>query len=256
MAPDEVINLLEQRALRALPALEEENSDGWILRATRGYTGRANSAAPLDDGRLPLDDKLGHAEAWYAERNLPAMIRLTPAARPSGLDTALAARGYVLRDEGVSVQTFSLTPGDQPPAWVEIDSGPVPDEWLTTLAGFQLRVTQHFQTVQEVFTRLPASSAWAMIRKNGTPVAIGRAVLEGGDLGLFDVITQPDNRRAGLATHITEALLNWGIERGAVRAYLQVVPGNGPAVGLYRKLGFREAYRYWYRTKRNERFEV
>jgi hypothetical protein len=36
---------------------------------------------------------------------------------------------------------------------------------------------------------------------------------------------------------------------GALRAYLQVVSGNVPAENLYTKIGFSEAYRYWYRKK-------
>jgi hypothetical protein len=42
----------------------------------------------------------------------------------------------------------------------------------------------------------------------------------------------------------------WGHDAGATRGYLQVVDGNLLALNLYAKLGFREAYRYWYRVKR------
>jgi ribosomal protein S18 acetylase RimI-like enzyme len=250
MVPDEEIRQLEARALNALPALEEEAYDGWVLRATRGYTGRANSAAPLHDGRIPLVDKLVYTEAWYRRRNLPAMIRLTPAGRPAGLDYDLEEGGYVLRDEGVSVQIRSLQGIGLAPSAVEVTSGRVSSEWLAALAGFQSRVAHNLDTVREVFDRLPASRVWAMIRREGSPAAIGRAVLEGGDLGLFDVITHPGLRRGGFATEITAALLRWGIERGAEQAYLQVVPSNAPAIRLYAKLGFEEAYRYWYRVKR------
>lgn len=256
MVPDEIIRQLEARALKALPALEEEQYDGWVLRATRGYTGRANSAAPLGGGRLPAADKIRYAEEWYRARNLPPMIRLTPAARPPGLDAMLEGRGYELRDEGVSVQTRLLKDGLLPTISVDVAEGPVPSSWLATLARFQTRVMFHLETVREVFARLPRTSAWGMIRRDGSPVAIGRAVLEGADLGLFDVITRPDVRLGGLATDITAALLSWGVQHGAQQAYLQVIPGNEPAIRLYAKLGFEEAYRYWYRIERNERFEV
>ncbi len=35
--------------------------------------------------------------------------------------------------------------------------------------------------------------------------------------------------------------------QGVMTAYLQVVITNGPAIALYRSLGFTEAYRYTYR---------
>ncbi len=77
----------------------------------------------------------------------------------------------------------------------------------------------------------------------------------GGDwIGLFDIVTHPGQRRQGFAGRVIAALLLWGTEQGApgvqgaTRTYLQVETANQPAVGLYAKLGFREAYRYWYRV--------
>jgi len=248
----EAIRELEELAMNALPALESERYDGWILRAAGGYTGRANSAAPLGPGELRPADKISYTETWYRSRRLTPMIRLTPAAQPSNLDLLLDERGYSLRDEGVSVQGCPLDGHDLPLDAVEVAEGPVPDPWLATLAGFQPRVEQHLEEVRRLFSRLPATTAFAMIRHEATPAAIGRAVLEGGRVGLFDVFTRPDRRGRGLATDITVALLGWGAGNGAARAYLQVVPSNDAANRLYRRLGFTEVYRYWYRVAPGE----
>jgi len=248
VASDRTIRELEERGMRALPALESETYDGWVLRAAGGYTGRANSAAPLDPGELEPAEKITYTEAWYRSRGLPPMIRLTPAAQPAGLDLVLEERNYSLRDEGVSVQAVELDGSHSPVGLVEVAEGPIPRSWLAMLASLQPRVEQHLDAARDLFSRLPISSAFAAVRRDGAPAAIGRAVLENDDVGLFDIITDPDLRRRGLATDITLALLDWGSQHGATRAYLQVEPGNSPALGLYRRFGFEEVYRYWYRV--------
>jgi ribosomal protein S18 acetylase RimI-like enzyme len=176
------------------------------------------------------------------------MIRLTPAAQPTNLDLLLEERGYALRDEGVSVQVRKLDGNDSPIDAVEVAEGVAPERWLATLALFQPRVEHHLEVVRRLFSRLPESSAFAMIRQEATPAAIGRAVFEDGHVGLFDVFTRPELRGRGLATDITLSLLGWAAGKGATRAYLQVIPANDAAYLLYRRLGFQEAYRYWYRV--------
>ncbi len=248
MAPAGTVRRLEERALHALPALESERFDGWILQAAGGYTGRANSAAPLDPGELKTADKISYTEDWYRSRGLAPMIRLTPASEPLGLDLVLEQRGYVMRDEGVSVQARFLDRSLSPHRTVEIFENLVPQSWLSILASFQPRVQKHYDSVNHLFSRLPLTSAFAAIHREGEPAAIGRAVFEDGDVGLFDVMTRPDLAGQGLATEITAALLDWGVQHGATRAYLQVVPSNQPAMRLYQKLGFEEVYQYWYRV--------
>ncbi len=240
------IRRLEELALNGLPALESETIDGWVLRAAAGYTGRANSAAPLYPGRRPLDSKLGHLEDWYRQRGLVPRLRLTPAAEPSGLDEALDRRGYLRTPGAVSVQSRPLDGNDAADQAVELREGSVPVEWMNTLAGFQSRVASNRQTVQRLFSLLPPRSAFAMIRRDAEPVAIGRAVFETGHVGIFDVFTREDVRNQGLATDITLALLGWGARNYATRAYLQVL-ADSPGHRLYDRLGFREVYRYWYR---------
>ncbi len=242
------IRELEMLSMRALPALETELFDGWVLRATGGYTGRANSVAPLDSGELDPPEKIAFTEAWYRSRSLPPMIRLTPVAQPPHLESFLEERGWRLRDEGVSVQIRKLDGIVSPTAKVHITEGPPPDGWLVALAGFQPTVEEHFASVRTSLSRLPATSASGTINHDETPAAVGRAVLEDGHIGLFDIFTRPDLRNRGLAGDVTNALLGWGILQGASIAYLQVVPSNEAACRLYAGLGFHEAYRYWYRV--------
>jgi ribosomal protein S18 acetylase RimI-like enzyme len=81
----------------------------------------------------------------------------------------------------------------------------------------------------------------------GAAAAFGLGVVERGHLGLFDIVSDPQRRRAGHGRRLVEGLMAWGRARGATRAYLQVVATNARAIALYESLGFREAYRHHYR---------
>ena len=65
-------------------------------------------------------------------------------------------------------------------------------------------------------------------------------------VGFRSIHVAPAYRRQGLALAVMDALLEWGAERGATTAYLQVLGGNAAAIELYAGLGFQthHAYRY------------
>jgi N-acetylglutamate synthase len=74
MARVESITELEHMAARHWRGTEEDRLGGWLLRAAGGFTGRANSALPLGDPDMPLDDALAAVTRWYRARALPPMI--------------------------------------------------------------------------------------------------------------------------------------------------------------------------------------
>jgi ribosomal protein S18 acetylase RimI-like enzyme len=73
-------------------------------------------------------------------------------------------------------------------------------------------------------------------------------VRDGDLVGLFDLGVAPALRGRGHGGRLLAGMLRWGLARGARRAYLQVLATN-PAIRLYERAGFREAYRYWYRAR-------
>ena len=58
-------------------------------------------------------------------------------------------------------------------------------------------------------------------------------------VGFRAVEVDPAHRRQGLGLAVMAALLEWGAERGATTAYLQVLGDNAPALALYERLGLR-----------------
>nr|MCH9737056.1 GNAT family N-acetyltransferase [Actinomycetes bacterium] len=82
-------------------------------------------------------------------------------------------------------------------------------------------------------------------------VAAGRAaVTEAPDgtrwAGLSAVHVRGDSRRRGLARTLCSELLAWARERGATRAYVQVLADNAQARALYESLGFGVHHRSRY----------
>ena len=67
-------------------------------------------------------------------------------------------------------------------------------------------------------------------------------------VGFRGIEVAPEHRRQGLARTIMAALLEWGAERGATTAYLQVLGHNAPALALYEAMGFTTHHAYAYLT--------
>jgi GNAT superfamily N-acetyltransferase len=239
------IRLLEAVADRAWPPAQVCEHDGWELRATGpGIGRRVNSVAPTETGALPLQEKVRFAEAFYRARGLVPIIKLTEAAQPAGLDAFLAARGYAV-DAPVIILTRALAPGGAEPP--RLPAAP-DDRWLEANAA----VPGHYGAAPQAFLallgRIAPPRAFAAVEAGEEAAAVGMAVADGPWVGLFEIGTRPGWRRLGLASAVVRQLLAWGAVRGATGAYLQVMEDNAPARALYERLGFGEAYRYWYRV--------
>jgi ribosomal protein S18 acetylase RimI-like enzyme len=240
------IRALEALADRAWPAAETEPCDGWELRATGpGIGRRVNSVAPLADGTLPLAERIARAEAFYRARGLPPIFKLTAAALPAGLEDALVTAGYRV-DAPVSVRTRAL-PLPLPAGPARLEAHPS-EQWQQVNAAAGEHCGSAPQLFLELVTRIQSPRLFVSVEDQGETAAVGMGVAQEEWVNVFEIGTHPVHRRRGLARRVLGALLAWGAEQGARRAYLQVMPENRPALALYEGLGFEEAYRYWYRV--------
>jgi ribosomal protein S18 acetylase RimI-like enzyme len=241
----DAIRTLEQISLRAWPALETQHYDGWILRYSKGYTGRANSVNPLDGSSLPLQEKIAYCEQRYRERNLDIRFRMNSAVYPPELDNALEQGGFDYYSE-THVLTCDLTA--HPP---EQDArfhfkNELTESWLNTYTVMNRTPQQHIGTLQSMLQRIEPERCFGFIED----VAVGLAVREGDFVGLFDIVVDATQRRRGLGWALVSSLMAWGQSKGAATAYLQVVAENNPAQTLYKRMGYEFHHKYWYRIKR------
>lgn len=227
--------LLERVAADAWPALEEVEVDGWRLRASAGVTRRANSALPLSDA-LPVEAVVD----FYRSRGLPPVVQVSDAAT----DDALATLGWQ-RDIAVEVMTAPAPVG----ASTAVLTAQPDEQWLDCWWAVDGRGgPAQLDVASQMLARIAAPASYASVVRDGRTVAVGRAVAQEGQLGVFSMAVRPEVRRRGLGRGVLQALASWGIEQEARTAYLQVFDGNVEARSLYASAGFSTAHHYHYRS--------
>jgi GNAT superfamily N-acetyltransferase len=249
----ETIIDLERMAAAHWRGTEEEWLGDWLLRAAEGFTGRANSALPLGDPGLPLDEAPAAVASWYRARGLPPMI-VVPApieARPDGnaLDEHLTRRSWLTRPGPAFVMLADLplgVPFDGLGGGRSVQVSPEPDDaWA---ARYHYRGQDYLPPIARKVLTSAEDQSFVSIRDGGEVLAIARLSVAGGWAGLTAVEVHPDHRRQGLGVAITAAACQEAARRGAFRVFLQVETDNHPAQALYKRLGFRYSHRYHYRV--------
>jgi ribosomal protein S18 acetylase RimI-like enzyme len=245
-----LIRRLDELAVRALPARFVRVLDGWRLRHQPSTAiRRANSVWPADHGAMPIAEKVIAVEEFYRRRKLRPSYQISPASQPGNLDAELEKRGYGL-EAPTLVQVADLShKGGRPAAdlhFVAVLDVPT-ERWLAANSEVQNLGPGDADAWGEILHAIGTRAAYAMVERAGRPMAVGRAVLEDGWIGIFGMETHADQRRKGAATSVLQALWRWGQEQGARRAFLQVVEENMTARAVYARFGFETAYAYHYR---------
>jgi len=198
---------------------------------------------------------LSAAEAYYRAKGQPAVVKVLTGVNPQmsfeDLDSLLEREQYQKESPtavlGLKLDDYFPMKGPLLESHLEVSSR---DAWVSAwneLRDFDSEYkTVHCQLVDKI-----AGDAYCLVFKDtlGQACATGMAVFNQGALGIFGIATAKEYQGLGLATEVLSSLLNWGIDRGAEFAYLQVEKNNSPALALYHKFGFQQLYSYWYRVK-------
>ncbi len=251
---DEII-ALERVAAEHWRGTEEGWLGGWLLRAAEGFTGRANSALPLGDPGLPLDDALDAVTRWYRARALRPMIAIPLPLEgdcPWGhLDHQLSERTWLTRPGPAFVMVADLAVMPTPPRLapgLRFRVDPEPDAaWL---GMYHYRGQERQPPVMRQVLTSARSQLFASIRSDAGQdvLAIGRLSVAGGWAGITAVEVDAGRRRAGLGAALTMAVCEQAAARGISQVFLQVETDNTAALRLYERCGFRYSHRYHYRV--------
>ncbi len=238
---------VEEAALNASAPPQQRWIDGWLLRHSPGKAKRSRSVNPVADGQRPLAQRFADCERVMREAGLPLIFRITPFARPAGLDDWLAGQGMVRFEDTRTMVAPSI--GEPPlglPVGLRLEAADAPTyaDVIGALRGSSAR--QREAHAERIAMSPVPYRAW-LLRDGEAVCACAQFVVDGDLVGLYDVFTAPAARGRGLATALCATLLGRARAAGARTAYLQVDATNAPARQVYRRLGFADAYAYHYR---------
>ncbi|WP_333891836.1 GNAT family N-acetyltransferase [Mycolicibacterium gadium] len=221
------IRNLEHAAALAWPGVEQQWVDGWFCRYGNGSTRRANSAVPL---KLSVSPDLGAIADWYAARSMAPLVsvpdrlfRVPPQASTEAANLVMVCD--IELGEGLGAVGLAPQPDDE---WMRIYGRDVPIDVLTAVIGGSVifATVAGSAVARAAVTEAPDGTRW---------------------LGLSALHVAPDQRRHGHARALCSALLAWGADHGATRAYAQVLDDNVSAIALFESLRFtlHHRSRYW-----------
>jgi N-acetylglutamate synthase len=209
------IRALEHAAALAWPGVEQQWLDGWLLRAGRGVTSRANSAVPLDISANTT--AIPAIVDWYTQRRLtPRLAIADRLLRLPGLGEQ--ANVVLVRDVSAARPDPSIRLSNRPDdAWLRLYRREVPIDVLTAVLDGELVFGMHTDgaVARASVTDAPDGTRW---------------------VGLSAVRAADQTARRALC----EALLAWGEARGATRGYVRVLDDDHAALGLAQTLGFAQ----------------
>lgn len=208
------------------------------IRDGRGAGSRVSAATIAGD---PVDADIAHAEAAMRALDQSPIFMIRPG--EARLDTALAARGYAVKDPVTAyvapiaqladrrpppVTTFEVWPplAVQAEIWIAGGIGPA-------RLGVMNRVTGPRTTILGRLNDSPAGTAFAACHAD-------IAMLHALEVAL-------PARRQGLAAHMLCAAAFWGQGQGAAFLSLVVTDANAAANALYLRLGMQAVSHYHYR---------
>lgn len=238
----------EELAMNAWPAHQTLLYDGWVIRLADGYTRRANSVNPIYPSTISIEEKIEKCEKLFSEKGLSTTYKITEASFPENLDGILASKGYQLN--ALTILKVLNLEGIPEPADMNIEVFTDYSEyWTENYCRLNNVRPEDIEPMRRILQNIIPQKFFITLYCNGEAAACGLGVLENSHIGLFDIIVDSRHRRKGLGEQLILNLLKLGKENGASKSYLQVMANNEPAVSLYSKIGFKECYRYWYRTK-------
>ena len=245
---------IEQATRQIWPALEQKALPYGVLRYAQGVSRRSNSLSLFPECEAQREELIASAEIFFRDRQLDSIIRILDRKSKAScdfqaLDEMLEAQSYELQaPTKIMVMDVPSTPAHE--ASCVIEEIQLAD-WLKTWHEFSGQKSSNFAVHLKMMKNISNSHCFTVLKnEQGEILSCGMAVISGAGVGFSCIATAQQHRGKSYGQLLIKGLLDWGKNRQAAYAFLQVESGNSSAISLYEKLGFRELYSYWYRVKK------
>ena len=242
---------LEELSMDGWPALMTLLYDGWVIRLSNGYGNRSNSINPIYSSKINMEEKIEYCKKLFGRHNLPAAYKLLSCEEHKPLEKRLEALKYRKINE-TSVQTCNIPATTESKRRGIIVSEGFDEHWIKSVIEFNQIEEKDVPTFKKILGNIAREKIVVRKEVAGEIAGCGYGVIGNGYVGVFDITVKEDQRRKGYGREIVETILREAAKRGVKNSYLQVMLNNPAALRLYKKLGFREKYQYWYRKKPEE----
>lgn len=253
------MNLIEvdQAARHAWPALEEQQLPFGVLRYAQGVNRRSNSLNVFPEALYNPGELIETAERYFRDKAQPSIVRILKLKGKSesafeSLDRQLEINGYELEAPSkLMVRELCRSSAPANTTGEEYLQACDFQQWLPFWHTFSDRSREELQVHESTLVKIKHPAKFLLLKNSDNQiVSCGMGVFSNQGLGVFGIATCEKNRKKGHGKRLIEGLIDWGLAEGARYAYLQVESANQGACQLYRKMGFRELYSYWYRVKK------
>lgn len=241
-----LVRRLEAVGFRAWPASSVQYDGSWQVRLTAGHPSkRLNSIVPLDPAdHRDVEIRLEKAQRKFEAYGRPMVVRETPLAPPM-LMALLRQQNWQCFGETM-VMVCDIAHIELPDTLDHLPSHDVGRYVDANLWVDQADPILKPALAEVVSGIKPPSGLFVIEDHDAGPVATTLCVHDNDLAGILSLSVAREFRRRGFAVEILTSALRWARMRSAKTAWLQVEASNAPALALYDRFGFREAYRYQY----------
>jgi GNAT superfamily N-acetyltransferase len=241
------IRRLEAAGFRAWPSASTYYDGTWSIRLTPYHSSRRlNSINPLDpNDHAELHDRVERARVRFSAAGKSLTFRQTPLASRE-LDRFLKEGNFAAINES-AVMSLDLSSVSFANA---IDYLPFKDiqHYCDASAKIHGLSNSDRAGLVEVISSIKAPFGLFINEDAHGPISCVVCVQDGELAGILDLATRPDAQRQGHATQLVMGAVKWAKAKGATTAWLQVELGSDSTEQLYKKIGFKEVYKYIYRV--------
>jgi ribosomal protein S18 acetylase RimI-like enzyme len=240
----EDLRRIERLHVRAWPAFETADIQGWHWRYSGGGSQRANSVSTVDFSGSDPAAAVDEVEARYRARDAKAWLHIYDFSAPPGLADLLQARGYGL---GETTLTMVKPVGAASPAEDVEVAATAGAEWREVYLG---AISESRRSVNaRILDAVPQPCAFFSCRRAGQVISTGLCVADGEFAVIECMATRSEARRQGGAEAVLRSLEAWAAARGVQTLALQAVATNELAIPLYGRFGFVPVAtnRFWHK---------